>query len=242
MSTPTVAPQPPAAGPSDVSRGARRRRHPRNRGGNANAAAQPDQSQQTQAQPAQPSQPSQRGGGRSGRGRGRGGQTDSARPSQSNAAALEFVPSSVQEAAHRGGRGGRGGGRGGRGRGGAERFPQRMAAGGRQFGGQLTGEDDAASAISEAQGGLQADAPTFQPGQPIAPRKSRPPRQKQPQAPKSTAPDIATRTHEDIDNGHYECAICTEDVTRRTKGVWSLALSRLQSTKGHPPQELPLLV
>ncbi|CAN9432055.1 unnamed protein product [Alternaria alternata] len=224
MSTPTVAPQPPAAGPSDVSRGARRRRHPRNRGGNANAAAQPDQSQQTQAQPAQPSQPSQpsqRGGGRSGRGRGRGGQTDSARPSQSNAAALEFVPSSVQEAAHRGGRGGRGGGRGGRGRGGAERFPQRMAAGGRQFGGQLTGEDDAASAISEAQGGLQADAPTFQPGQPIAPRKSRPPRQKQPQAPKSTAPDIATRTHEDIDNGHYECAICTEDVTRRTKGVWS---------------------
>ncbi|KAG9196586.1 hypothetical protein G6011_01707 [Alternaria panax] len=218
MSTPAVAPQPPAAGPSDASRGARRRRHARNRGGNANTATQPEHPEPTQAQPAQPSQ---RGGGRSGRGRGRGGQADSARPSQPNAAALEFVPSSVQEAAHRGARGGRGGGRAGRGRGGAERFPQRMAAGGRQFGGQLTGEDGPASAISEAQGGLQADAPTFQPGQPIVPRKSRPPRQKQPQAPKSTAPDIATRTHEDIDNGHYECAICTEDVTRRTKGVWS---------------------
>ncbi|KAF7578981.1 R3H domain containing protein [Pyrenophora tritici-repentis] len=87
-----------------------------------------------------------------------------------------------------------------------------MAAGGRQFGGQLTTEgDDAASQISEVPQGLHADAPSFQPGQPIAPRKSRPPRQKQPQAPKSTAPDIATRTHEDIDNGHYECAICTEE-------------------------------
>ena len=97
-----------------------------------------------------------------------------------------------------------------------------MAAGGRQFGGQLTAEgDDTASQTSEVPQGLHADAPSFQPGQPIAPRKSRPPRQKQPQAPKSTAPDIATRTHEDIDNGHYECAICTEEVTRRSRGVWS---------------------
>ncbi|KAI4608421.1 hypothetical protein J4E80_009045 [Alternaria sp. BMP 0032] len=201
MSAPALAPQPPAAGPSDASRGARGRRRPRGRNTNANTAAQSEQAEQTQAQAAQ--QP-QRGGGRGGRGRGRGGQADSGRPSQPNAAALEFVPSSVQQAAHRGGRGGRGGARGGRGRGGAERFPQRMAAGGRQFGGQLTVEDDAASAISEAPPGLQADAPAFQPGQPIAPRKSRPPRQKQPQAPKSTAPDISTRTHEDIDNGHYE--------------------------------------
>ncbi|KAI4928595.1 hypothetical protein J4E85_005212 [Alternaria conjuncta] len=218
MSAPALAPQPPAAGPSDASRGARGRRRPRGRNTNANTAAQSEQAEQTQAQAAQ--QP-QRGGGRGGRGRGRGGQADSGRPQQPNAAALEFVPSSVQQAAHRGGRGGRGGARGGRARGGAERFPQRMAAGGRQFGGQLTAEDDAASAISEAPPGLQADAPAFQPGQPIAPRKSRPPRQKQPQAPKSTAPDIATRTHEDIDNGHYECAICTEDVTRRSRGVWS---------------------
>jgi transcriptional repressor NF-X1 len=93
-----------------------------------------------------------------------------------------------------------------------------VAAGGRQFGGQLTVDEDGAS---EAPHGLQADAPAFQPGHPIAPRKTRPPRQKHPQAPKSTASDIATRTHEDIDNGHYECAICTEEVTRRSRGVWS---------------------
>ncbi|KAF3049435.1 FKBP12-associated protein [Didymella keratinophila] len=109
-------------------------------------------------------------------------------------------------------------GRGGPGRGGAQRFPQRTVAGGRQFGGQLTTEDDAESAASAS---LQADAPEFEPGRPLVGRKPRAPKEKQPQLPKSTAPDIATRTHEDIDNGHYECAICTEDIKRRSKGVWS---------------------
>jgi transcriptional repressor NF-X1 len=37
---------------------------------------------------------------------------------------------------------------------------------------------------------------------------------------KSQAPDIATRTHEDIDNGHYECPICTSEVLRNSK-VWA---------------------
>lgn len=129
-----------------------------------------------------------------------------------------------QTAAH-GGQGGRGrgdasrGGQRGRGRGrggAASRFPQRTAAGGRQFGGQLTAEEEPAPAT-----GLQADAPAFQPGQPIAPRKLRAPREKKPQAPKSNAPDIATRIHEDIDNGHYECAICTEEIRRHARGVWS---------------------
>jgi transcriptional repressor NF-X1 len=114
------------------------------------------------------------------------------------------------------------GGRGGRARGRGPRFGPRMAAGGRQFGGQLTAEHDASpEAASPSQAGLHADAPTFQPGQPIATRKQRAPREKKPQLPKSSAPDIATRTHEDIDNGHYECAICTEEVKRHSRGVWS---------------------
>lgn len=37
---------------------------------------------------------------------------------------------------------------------------------------------------------------------------------------RSTAPDIATRTHEDIGNSIYECAICTNEVGRNSK-VWS---------------------
>ncbi|KAF1996031.1 hypothetical protein P154DRAFT_327708 [Amniculicola lignicola CBS 123094] len=115
-----------------------------------------------------------------------------------------------------------------RGRGGASnapRPPPRMA-GGRQFGGQLTADNDCelvdgdAGRKPKAAGALKPDAPEFRPGQAVAPRKPRPPREKKPQAPKSNAPDIATRTHEDIDNGHYECAICTEEV-RRNGRAWS---------------------
>ena len=211
MATAATAPT-AVPGPVDSSQDPQRKRRPRNRNRDpAVAQEQPPAEQQSQR------------GGRSGRGRGRGrgGHNETARPTAPDASAvLALVPQSVQEAAHRG-ENGRGRGRG-RGRGGAERFPLRMAAGGRQFGGQLTTEDDATSTNgSHAPPGLQADAPAFQPGQPIAPRKSRPPREKRPQAPKSTAADIATRTHDDIDNGHYECAICTEDVKRQSRGVWS---------------------
>jgi transcriptional repressor NF-X1 len=37
---------------------------------------------------------------------------------------------------------------------------------------------------------------------------------------RSTAPDIATRTHEDITKGVYECAICTSEISRNSK-IWS---------------------
>jgi len=199
MATAT-AQQPPISAPGDAARGSQRRRRPA-RPRNPNAPANQQEEGQAQAQ-------SQRGGGHSGRGRGRGrgGANDAAR------APAPAAPDNVQveTPASRGARGGRGRGRG-------PRFGPRMAAGGRQFGGQLTAEEDAASASSS----LQADAPAFQPGQPIAPRKPRAPREKKPQAPKSSAPDIATRTHEDIDNGHYECAICTEEVKRHSRGVWS---------------------
>ncbi|KAL2351746.1 hypothetical protein BJ546DRAFT_918700 [Cryomyces antarcticus] len=97
---------------------------------------------------------------------------------------------------------------------------------GRQFGGRLTTDHETAlhEAASSASP-LQADAPEFRPGQPPVQRaatRAVPPRQQQRQrrASKSTAPDIATRTHEDISNGHYECPICTNDVQRSSK-VWS---------------------
>ncbi|KAF2702932.1 hypothetical protein K504DRAFT_463948 [Pleomassaria siparia CBS 279.74] len=150
------------------------------------------------------------------------------------------TPANTTAPSRRGGRArggdnvGRGRGRGGdmsgggRGRGGLPdqvRFNPRMA-GGRQFGGQLTADGNDASTTSSTlafdPSGLQADAPEFEPGKPLVNRKQQPraPRQKRPQAPKSSAADIATRTHEDIDNGHYECAICTEEV-RRSARVWS---------------------
>ena len=84
---------------------------------------------------------------------------------------------------------------------------------------------------------LQPDAPEFHPGQryqqpPIHTRSGkgvqpyhRQPQTKAPRArrqsiPKSTAPDIATRTHEDIASGIYECPICTNEVARNSH-VWS---------------------
>jgi len=41
-----------------------------------------------------------------------------------------------------------------------------------------------------------------------------------PLAPKSTAPDLPTRIHEDIANLQYECVICTSEVIRKSR-VWS---------------------
>src|SRR5271168_706578 len=112
----------------------------------------------------------------------------------------------------------------------AERTVERIAertVGGRRFGGQLTR--------------LHADAPAFVPASvppPLRPASSTQPPLPQPQSEnhssnivahrgrrkvsisRSTAPDIATRTHEDIAKGIYECAICTNEVGRNSK-IWS---------------------
>jgi transcriptional repressor NF-X1 len=40
---------------------------------------------------------------------------------------------------------------------------------------------------------------------------------------KSLAPDLATRIHEDIDNGQYECVICTSEVVR-TSQIWTCSI------------------
>ena len=108
----------------------------------------------------------------------------------------------------------------GRGRGGRGPQPDRRTADGRRFGGQLTQPD---SATTQAQ--LQAEAAEFVLGQQNAskPKTKAPqkqPRQQKRRMSKSQAPDIATRTHEDIDNGHYECPICTSEVQRNSK-VWA---------------------
>jgi transcriptional repressor NF-X1 len=129
-------------------------------------------------------------------------------------------------------RGGRRGGRASRARGGGQEpaaLRQYIATSrtvqGRQFGGQLTVENNAIQAIpsTENSSPLQADAPIFQPGQLVAPPRG--PKKAQPvprkrRLSKSTAPDIASRIHEDVENGQYECAVCTNEVLRNSK-IWS---------------------
>lgn len=110
----------------------------------------------------------------------------------------------------------------------------RVLGSGRQFGGISTHEEPTSTRTIST---LQADAPEFHPGKqhqqrPVSTRGGKAPQlnHRQPQAkaprarrqsiPKSTARDIATRTHEDIANGIYECPICTNEVARNSK-VWS---------------------
>ena len=104
----------------------------------------------------------------------------------------------------------------------------------RQFGGRLTlhGVPPA-----QSQSTLHADAPEFHPGESHHQRLShasggkafqvnhhqnhtKAPRPRRQSILKSMAPDIATRTHEDIANAIYECPICTNEVARNSK-VWS---------------------
>ncbi|EER27094.1 NF-X1 type zinc finger family protein [Coccidioides posadasii C735 delta SOWgp] len=142
---------------------------------------------------------------------------------------------------------GRSRGRGGRRGDGEARRAQHISAArvdpgsGRIFAGRLTRPDELEYAndrtpqgtndsVENGPASLRADAPEFVPGapskaSPSTALDSHPPTQrkaKQPRNPKtkSTADDIATRTHEDIQNGFYECPICTSELGRRSK-VWS---------------------
>ncbi|KFY26225.1 hypothetical protein V493_04220 [Pseudogymnoascus sp. VKM F-4281 (FW-2241)] len=157
-----------------------------------------------------------------------------AQPAQGNAAAVPPAPVAPQTApgsnpnpnpnrrnngqSNRG-RGGRPGQRGG----GAPRHVM-GGAGGRAFGGQLTSAGGASG--SSAPLSLHAEAPAFTPGQSVVPRSgathNHPPPNigRQRRFSKSQAADIATRTHEDILHGLYECPICTSEVLKNSK-VWS---------------------
>ncbi|KAH7376046.1 transcriptional repressor NF-X1 [Plectosphaerella cucumerina] len=93
------------------------------------------------------------------------------------------------------------------------------------FGGHLTSQTQTDEPSGTAgPGGLRADTPDFVPGQPIKqhPRRQAPKPQapKYPLAPKSTAPDLPTRIHQDIANGQYECVICSSEVLRSSR-IWS---------------------
>ncbi|KAI4134817.1 MAG: hypothetical protein LQ341_005962, partial [Variospora aurantia] len=105
---------------------------------------------------------------------------------------------------------------------------------GRQFGVQLTTPVEPTDPSSNSTHTMSADAPEFRPGQLHRPRPkgsqnvrkapaaqhTHSQRHRRDSGLKSTAPDIATRTHEDIANSLYECPICTSDVGRNSK-VWS---------------------
>ncbi|OJJ42906.1 hypothetical protein ASPZODRAFT_1236892 [Penicilliopsis zonata CBS 506.65] len=107
-----------------------------------------------------------------------------------------------------------------------------------QFEGRLTqpqqaSEDDENEELNgtEEDGkGLRVEAPEFVPGvqpaekPPQAPKAKAKVKAKPPKVTtKSTAPDIATRTHEDIAHNLYECPICTSELGRRSR-VWSCQL------------------
>ncbi|KAI2614697.1 uncharacterized protein GGS25DRAFT_472742 [Hypoxylon fragiforme] len=130
--------------------------------------------------------------------------------------------------ANRGGRGRRGA-RGSR-RGGNENS-QRTTGGLRAFGGHLTtnGETEEPVPVPTNSTGLNVTAPNFTPGQPIVVSNSNPPTKQQAKSnarrkpSKSTAEDISTRIHEDINNAQYECVICTNEVLRNSK-IWSCSI------------------
>jgi transcriptional repressor NF-X1 len=165
-----------------------------------------------------------RRGHRPRRGRGRGGQTQeggAATTPQPPNASLALRPASVappsspqtstasaptpNRGRNRRGGSGRGGGRGGL---------TQMVNGQRAFGGQLTAPSETGSVA----GSLAGDAPEFVPGQPVAGRRKQTPRARR--MSKSQAQDIATRIHEDITNGQYECVICTNEVLPNSK-IWT---------------------
>lgn len=87
----------------------------------------------------------------------------------------------------------------------------------RQFTGQLTTEVDEGTQTQPVQP-AQAVKGNAEEQKSHGGRGARmPPKPKQP---KSEAADIATRISEDIDNGQYECPICTNEV-RRNSRIWS---------------------
>ena len=177
--------------------------------------------------PAQSRATRNRHGPRRATNRGVGSATQTATTnSQSTNASLALRPASVPSAAqpavnladsqssNRSRNNRRGGlGRGSR-RGGA---PAMAVANGRTFGGQLTTTNPIPGSVV---GSLAGDAPSFVPGRPLQ-QRTQPAQTFRPRrTSKSQAPDISTRTHEDIANRNYDCVICMNEVLPNSK-VWS---------------------
>ncbi|KAF2669679.1 hypothetical protein BT63DRAFT_455667 [Microthyrium microscopicum] len=230
------------------SRGSRGSSTPRRpRGRNSRAGPEPSSSGGNENEPpdrpansnASPNRGARRGGHRVRGGRSRTGnnaqpstrqpqtpQTSVPAPAQTDGAVdLQNIPVNANA-----GRGGRGrGGRGGRGN---QRANVPRTVGARAFGGQLTQPGGASSPIPEdssiQNAQLDAHAPSFTPGASFTPnprarggsRGGSRGRGKQRRTSISSAPDLSTRIHEDIDRRLYECNVCTSEVTRRDK-IWS---------------------
>ncbi|KJR85776.1 transcriptional repressor NF-X1 [Sporothrix schenckii 1099-18] len=133
----------------------------------------------------------------------------------------------------RGGRGGRGGaargGRGGRGRG-------SLIAPPRMFGDQLSGPQAPANGHETPQAQPHLSRRALARAARAADQAARPPDLETegsaagsvssygaPRVPPSTAPDLPTRMHEDIDSGNYDCPICLNAVTRGSK-IWACSM------------------
>ncbi|EEP79690.1 predicted protein [Uncinocarpus reesii 1704] len=173
-----------------------------------------------------------RGGRRHrGRGRNRGGRASHGGNDRRGASAIVEHQSSDRSLRPRG-RAGRAGDRGGRTA--QHTNATRIGTGtGRRFAGQLTrpdtseqSHDNSTQRITGSTGdetvSLRADAPEFVPGAPSCTAPQLRPKPSKAPKTKSSASDIATRTHEDIQNGFYECPICTSELGRRSKGrQWS---------------------
>ncbi|KAI9814834.1 MAG: FKBP12-associated protein [Pycnora praestabilis] len=120
---------------------------------------------------------------------------------------------------------------------------------GRHFGGQLT-VNDGAEESGTSSSLLQGDAPEFCPGRPHTQQRAAPGKPKAatqgkirepPHGPrdrrgsKSSAPDIATRTQEDIARGLYECPICTSEAYHL------IHVDRPVENPGYSPRNVPTL-
>lgn len=107
--------------------------------------------------------------------------------------------------------------------------PPTRTATGRAFGGQLTRlHPEAPTFVPASVSPVPPSSPQTSKSKPHTPRNTKktpnrpPPQQhvRKASVSRSTAPDIATRIHEDILHNLYECAICTNEISRHSK-VWS---------------------
>ncbi|OTA69399.1 hypothetical protein K449DRAFT_384333 [Hypoxylon sp. EC38] len=163
--------------------------------------------------------------GHAGRSRGgRGSRHASPAESQTLATVSSPMPPNSNS---RGGRGQRGN-RGPR-RGGSENVPRTTLATQRTFGSHLTTNIGTGESDSTSQTRLNGNAQEFVPGQPLSGNSGRPAIRPKAgsnhsrKASKSTAPDLPTRIHEDINNGQYECVVCTNEVLPNSK-IWSCSI------------------
>lgn len=215
------APQPqsgssnPPSGPSN-GRGTGRRRHRPSRAPQAaaitetNSESQPSNNESSRGLPNR-----SRGNNSRGRANHRGGPSSSA-PRETPSIAPSHPPATR-----------------GRGRGGRARFGSLPSAiPGRQFVGGLSRDVDSEtqSVVPDAPTNtdLNINAAVFTPGSSsFTPSSSHSHKHPRPARGKkirkgsvSNAADLSTRIHEDIDNNCYECAVCTDEISRRAR-VWS---------------------